>query len=361
MESRSPGRSLRRGFTLIELLVVIAIIAVLIALLLPAVQAAREAARRAQCVNNLKQLGLAIANYESSNNVYPMGGVVGVQTGVAVVGANCQSPTGGILFAFNDYIIAYLEQGNAYAAMNFQLTWQFAAQNTTFDTRIATFICPSDTTTGAEPPAGDVQFVQTSYAPCRGYNENIAYSYGTSANATNANRCGAVDGDGVFGSGISYSVASILDGTSNTIAVGETSRFAADNQAPAVGNNFNFGNVLNAWLGPGVPGWTGDARITGGAFTFPKINSLPSTGIGSSLSAQLALGSCGPSNSQAYYAATPACYNLGQWGFRSNHSGGANFLFCDGSVKFLKSTTNSLVVMALGSRNGGEVISSDSY
>ena len=77
------SRSLRRGFTLIELLVVIAIIAVLIALLLPAVQAAREAARRAQCVNNLKQVGLAIANYESSNTCYPMGDVIGIQGGIA--------------------------------------------------------------------------------------------------------------------------------------------------------------------------------------------------------------------------------------------------------------------------------------
>jgi prepilin-type N-terminal cleavage/methylation domain-containing protein/prepilin-type processing-associated H-X9-DG protein len=358
MESRSPCRSLRRGFTLIELLVVIAIIAVLIALLLPAVQAAREAARRAQCVNNLKQMGLAIANYESSNNVYPMGGVIGVQTGVAFVGPNCQSLTRGILFSFNDYILANLEQGNTYASINFQLTWQVADQDTAFDTKIATFICPSDSTS-MEAPTGDVQFVQTSYAPCRGYNENINWTYTTAANATNASRCGAVDGDGVFGSGISYSVASITDGTSNTIAIGETSRFAADNQA--AGNVLNFGNVMNVWQGPGVPGWIGDERVTGGAFTFPRINSPPSTGIGSSLSVQTALNSCQPLNSQAYYAATPACYNLGQWGFRSNHPGGANFLFCDGSVKFLKSTTNSLVVMALGSRNGGEVISSDSY
>jgi prepilin-type N-terminal cleavage/methylation domain-containing protein/prepilin-type processing-associated H-X9-DG protein len=356
MESR---RQSARGFTLIELLVVIAIIAVLIALLLPAVQAAREAARRAQCVNNLKQIGLAIANYESSNTVYPMGSVIGVQTAVAGQGANCQPGTGGIKFTFNDYIMAYLEQSNTYASMNFQLTWQYGAQNTAFDTRIATYICPSDTPF-TEEPAGFVQYVQTSYAPSRGFNENIAYSYGTSPTTTNANRCGAVDGDGVFGSGISYSIANITDGTSNTLAVGETSRFNADSLAGV--NPFNFGNVMNYWNGPLNPTpWPGDGRVTAGAFTFVKLNAPPSTGIGASPQAQTALGSCGPLNSQAYYAATPTCYNLGQWGFRSNHPGGANFLFCDGSVKFLKSTVNQLVLMGLGSRNLGEVISSDQY
>ena len=355
MESRRPTS---RGFTLIELLVVIAIIAVLIALLLPAVQAAREAARRAQCVNNLKQIGLAIANYESSNGCYPMGDVIGVQTSVAGQGANCQAGTMGINFTFNDYIIQYLEQGNAYGAMNFQLTWQYGAQNTTFDTRIATFICPSDTTF-TEEPAGYVQYVQTSYAPCRGYNENLSYGYGSSPTTTNAARCGAVDGDGVFGSGVAYKIAEITDGTSNTIAVGETSRFAGDNNTTGA-NPFNFGNVRVPsgyyWSGPGVVGWTGDARVTGGAFTFVKVNSPPNT-----VNASTALGSCGPLNTQAYYAATALCQNLGQWGFHSNHPGGCNFAFCDGSVKFLKGTTNSLVFMALGSRNRAEVVSADQY
>ncbi len=347
-----------RGFTLIELLVVIAIIAVLIALLLPAVQAAREAARRSQCVNNLKQIGLAVANYESSNTCLPMGSVRGVQTAVAGQGPNCQSATGGIKFTFNDYIMSFLEQGNTYASMNFQLTWQYGAQNTAFDTRVSTYICPSDQPF-TEEPSGFVQYVQTSYAPCRGFNENIAFSYGTTPTATNAARCGAVDGDGVYGSGVAFTIAAISDGTSNTIAVGETSRYIADSQAGV--NPFYFGNVLGSWLGPGVPGWVGDARPTGGAFTFVKINSPPATGIGASPQALTAINSCGPLNSQAYYASTAACQNLGQWGFRSNHPGGANFVFCDGSVKFLKSTTNSIVFMGLGSRNLGEVISSDQY
>ena len=85
---------------------------------------------------------------------------------------------------------------------------------------------------------------RSSYAPCRGGTENIYYSWGTSATAPNANRCGAIDSEGVFGTGVAYTLAAIEDGTSNTIACGEVSRFAQDN---TVSSPFNFGNVEGAW------------------------------------------------------------------------------------------------------------------
>src|SRR5215467_7753982 len=108
------GRASRRGFTLIELLVVIAIIAVLIALLLPAVQAAREAARRSQCVNNLKQIGLALHNYHQTNDKFPPGGV-------------CTQSNAGCVNQWNGHsvvgmMLPFMEQQAVYSTINFSLT-----------------------------------------------------------------------------------------------------------------------------------------------------------------------------------------------------------------------------------------------
>src|SRR3954467_13166604 len=135
--------SIRQGFTLIELLVVIAIIAVLISLLLPAVQSAREAARRAQCINNLKQIGLAVANYESSISMFPPGGITYKQDPV-----NCAISQR--LFTFLDFILAYMEQQPVYNAINFSfpaggttengLPHGGATNHTAFVTRIPSFV-----------------------------------------------------------------------------------------------------------------------------------------------------------------------------------------------------------------------------
>ena len=124
----------RRGFTLIELLVVIAIIAVLIALLLPAVQSAREAARRAQCTNNLKQLGLAVHNYMDGNGVMPMGGYF-----------NDKSPTLPWMHGALVGILPYIEQTNLYNAFNSSLRYyQYAENDTAMAAKISGFWCPSD-------------------------------------------------------------------------------------------------------------------------------------------------------------------------------------------------------------------------
>jgi prepilin-type N-terminal cleavage/methylation domain-containing protein len=137
----------RRGFTLIELLVVIAIIAVLIALLLPAVQAAREAARRIQCTNNLKQLGLAFANYESANNCYPSADIFGTNNGLCTgfgFGDNCQNTPWFVL------MLPFIEQGSLYNAFNASIGVEgpgfqgYYANSTVETTTIASFQCPSD-------------------------------------------------------------------------------------------------------------------------------------------------------------------------------------------------------------------------
>ena len=145
MVASSNSSSSRRGFTLIELLVVIAIIAVLIALLLPAVQSAREAARRAQCTNNLKQLGLAFANYEATNGVFPLGAVTGV-TNAANSGWGNQLNNNGVSWVA--LTLPFFEQNNLFNSINFQvaITNNLAQPDfaTAWYTKINTLQCPSD-------------------------------------------------------------------------------------------------------------------------------------------------------------------------------------------------------------------------
>src|SRR5205823_4972597 len=149
----------RRGFTLIELLVVIAIIAVLIALLLPAVQAAREAARRSQCVNNLKQLSLAVMNYENNNGALPPTATFGKPS-------NGLSPD----FSMKARLLPFIEQNAAYGALNFS-AWFNSAQNFTVRVMtITTFLCPSD---GNNPSASLTVGTQTGTPASTSYPNNI--------------------------------------------------------------------------------------------------------------------------------------------------------------------------------------------
>ncbi len=200
----------RPGFTLIELLVVIAIIGVLIALLLPAVQAAREAARRSQCTNNLKQIGLALHNYHASWNSFPVGFLYAYQ------GILPNSSASQYRWSALAQMAPYLEQANLFNAINFDfpiahmpttggaLFWPYFEANTTaMATQVAMFLCPSD---GAPPPA--VGTGPTSYAFCAGDGSN-------GGDATNA--------DGTFILGPSLSIASVIDGTSQTAAASEQS------------------------------------------------------------------------------------------------------------------------------------------
>jgi prepilin-type N-terminal cleavage/methylation domain-containing protein/prepilin-type processing-associated H-X9-DG protein len=346
----SPGSSgLDRGFTLIELLVVIAIIAVLIALLLPAVQSAREAARRAQCVNNLKQIGLAVYNYESANGSYPMGNI----TRSWFDDPNC----GGVYYGHTamSYILPFVEQASQWNAINYSLPYNRFAQTTAFYNKVSTYICPDDGTPVTLPPQF-IAIAQTSYAPVRGIRENIAWVQ-SPQNASN--RCGANDSEGLFGANIAYRVADVTDGTSSTMMFGETSRFKEEENNAS---NFSFWNVAGDWAGPpwtaAAPAWPGDVRITGGAFVVPVLNSPPVTNGGNACQVNVA---APHSLNWALPANNPPCLYLGQWGFRSRHPGGANYSFADGSVKFIKDSINYLIYRSLGTRNVGEVISSDGY
>ncbi len=231
----------KRGFTLIELLVVIAIIAVLIALLLPAVQSAREAARRAQCTNNLKQIGLAMHNYHTANGTFPQGISVDIQ---GSNGANGQDYANWNSWSAQAEMLGYLEQMPLYNAANWN--WgpypvnQFTAiNNTVANTVISAFLCPSD------PNAGSGQNGDVSYG---GNINDYAASFGTDttggnyswgANGGQYNNQGILGCVGMFGWGVAYGIQHCTDGSSNTIAYAEW--LVGDGKGPA-GSHYR-GNI----------------------------------------------------------------------------------------------------------------------
>jgi prepilin-type N-terminal cleavage/methylation domain-containing protein/prepilin-type processing-associated H-X9-DG protein len=360
--SATTGSSDRRGFTLIELLVVIAIIAVLISLLLPAVQSAREAARRAQCVNNLKQLGLALANYESANGAHPM----------AYPATRIGGATGGTWGSWSpqSLMLPYMEQTAVYAAINFQLLNQgdasnyvgYLANTTAVCVRISPFLCPS----ASIYPGGAMYGTYSS--PTNNYFASVGSSTQWQGRAGNPP-------NGVFNyNGLASSSRDIRDGTSNTIAFSEWR--TGDNSdtklsvpqdvieigasylgatADTASNNMPFGSAA-------LPGWLANCA------------QLARTARGRSFIAQRwDVGMFGRSLGNTLLAPNPPypnCNNTtgngdfdnqGMFGMSSYHSGGANVAMCDGSVRFLKSTTALPTVWALGSKDGGEVISADSY
>jgi prepilin-type N-terminal cleavage/methylation domain-containing protein/prepilin-type processing-associated H-X9-DG protein len=354
-----------QGFTLIELLVVIAIIAVLIALLLPAVQSAREAARRAQCVNNLKQLALAVMNYESSNGCFPP----------VELDCYCETP-GAAPHNGPSWLVAIcpqMEQSAIYNSYNFSIVWRSYPNITVTSTQIASLICPSETVPDRTPLfAGEygaapipvpatAPFLQahTTYAGCSG----IYYSDYRSATGLNdpcyatwaATEKGVIVGDNKI------TIASITDGLSNTFMVGETAiGTLTTNPASFINQQQSRWWQIGFWYSGEF-----DCEYPMNAYKVLNVSNFP-----------------------------PGIVTPGDWtsaeGATSFHPGGCNFAFCDGSVKFIKQTIASWspynpstgdpyftygatcgenyigtvperVYQMLATRNSGEVISSDSY
>ena len=358
---------------------VIAIISVLIALLLPAVQSAREAARRAQCTNNLKQIGLAFANYESANQVCPLGAMTAVNS-AANSGWDAQTGNNGVSWVA--LTIPYLEQNNVYNSINFQIhILDGLAQPdfaTAWYTRLGVLTCPSDgdqsgfradansgagglgqygVTAAPLPPDGSgarmvpvsnylVSFgdnyciggltpgvtfpTETPYTlwpnppgyPRIGWPGYQGTFADINANLPPTGAPGSLRGMFDVATNQVVNVASIIDGTSNTIAAGESlPAQRADN---------------NVWQ------FSANANGTTVPINYPTpLNCDTAGGFGTSNWA-----------SRCSYANT---------GFKCKHPGGANFLFADGSVHFLKQSIAMITYCALGSRNGGEVVSSDAF
>jgi len=372
-EFRRPAA--QRGFTLIELLVVIAIIAVLIALLLPAVQSAREAARRIQCTNNLKQLGLAAHNYHDSNLVFPRGTFYAKPE-------NCGRYKQGASWLIS--LLPYIEGTTLTNAYNYSLFPPGPSNSTVIATGLGSIWCPSDgqvtnavsTTTpnaslgscvgvaGPVSPAWKIQ--HSSYAasagpyPVRptGPPDDPA-GFGTSDPAYSSV---VSQGLGVIHFGSLVPIGGISDGTSNTLLFSEKNYSKIDAANQIVWFQWFSGAYSDTGftsLYPINPNRVFNPYAT---LLVPPAEDLIIPGGGNSTTASA-------------------------W---SNHPGGANFAFCDGSVKFLKDTINSWTInpstglppgltlnangtvatpstvpfgtyQALSTRATGEVISSDAY
>jgi prepilin-type N-terminal cleavage/methylation domain-containing protein/prepilin-type processing-associated H-X9-DG protein len=356
----------RRGFTLIELLVVIAIIAVLIALLLPAVQAAREAARRTQCVNNLKQFGLAMHNYHTTNDTFPMGASLCVYNYGG--GSPCTTWNN---WSAHAMMLNYLEQSPIYNAANFQVEGRgsdnaSAMNATAYNAKISVFLCPSDTNAGRVND--NCYFGSVGPTTNAGSDVPPRPTNPTCPNFTSPT-------SGVFGFRLAYGLRDITDGSSNTIAFSE-GQTGAITQGVITGNMIMgaglSGNAyfLNANTNPTLV--LNDLQTCNNQYVQSNAGNISvghghDWGIGG-MGATLFNTIVPPSSNQYKWSACRTDCGGGCDGASmdysnaaSYHSGGANALLADGSVKFLKSSIALSVYWGLGTRNGGEVIGSDAY
>ena len=307
------GTILRRAFTLIELLVVIAIIAVLVALLLPAVQQAREAARRAQCKNNLKQIGLAMHNYHDAHGLLPPG-YIDLRRGASTVAVHA----GHGHWTWSAMILPYMELGTLYDALNIgpNTPWQaMAANRSAMQSVQPAFVCPSD---AGAPSVHTIQGMgMGTGADYRGFpitNYVVANSLATArARKATDPRNGSTGAVGAFYWDSNISFANIIDGTSNTILVGE--------RAYQFGSDVRGAGTLLA------------VRDRNGNGPLAHDNNGSTSGFPAGFAYDEGWGTaCGTS---VRYINHPTASGTENQGFSSHHTGGAHFLLADGSARFI--------------------------
>jgi prepilin-type N-terminal cleavage/methylation domain-containing protein/prepilin-type processing-associated H-X9-DG protein len=381
----------RRGFTLIELLVVIAIIAVLIALLLPAVQAAREAARRAQCTNNLKQIGLALANYESANNCIPPSSTWLITTIPGVCGSwgfgnGCQNTPWFVM------MLPYIEQGPLYNSWNATIGAEgplapipflgFVVNSTVSTSRIASWQCPSDTQNGfaiailaalAGQTGPNWILTKGNYGVNWG---NADYGQGRAGSTFFVPKPSplylqspfGINGTGTGPQLVRY--ASVTDGLSNTHFLSELLQGANDDLRGLIwGDNPGAGSYMTRFTPNGYQDYVPlllpwSAAISAANLVGNNMDNLPT--FGASAPGQSPANSAGGSLCDSQPAQGLACYSQGAQGgeftgARSRHPSGVNAVFGDGSVHFIKNSISPLTWIQLGSISSGEVISADAY
>ena len=372
----------RRGFTLIELLVVIAIIGVLIALLLPAVQAAREAARRAQCSNNLKQIGLGLHNYHSALNIWPMG------TTSACRNNDCgtfpgTNGEGWGHFSAHSMLLPYMENQPLFNSINFSLNPVESGINVNMTgvfSIVTTFLCPSDGNSGKVAPINQgnpnqdgTQQRSNDYYASIGTSTHAGFGSTNSGGNPNPGGNGATTGCFAFG-GICYGLRDITDGSSQTIAFSEGIAGRASDQSLRPGNGIQgVGGMSSGQFFDANTNMT--AVITGlqaCQSTYQSSNNSESQKKG----CYWAVGDTGetlfntivPPNSTQYTfsGCRSGCNNCHFDGSEiinatSFHGSGVNCLMGDGSTRFIRSSITMKVWWNLGTKDGGEVLDQGSY
>ncbi|MCR4411933.1 MAG: DUF1559 domain-containing protein [Thermoguttaceae bacterium] len=318
----SPRGPRRRGFTLVELLVVIAIIGILIALLLPAVQAAREAARRSQCVNNMKQIGLALHNYHDKQLMFPPNIILGAPN-------KEQSQNGGVLPRAHHHtwlalILPELEQKPLYDQINFRLR---AWGQPHVAVSIPVLRCPSDS--GFSDPSECHNIAWTAYAGSEGYHWWPTAVIQNSAWGINQ----AGDFSGLFTHGRFFKMSSITDGTSNTVVVAETNSYAY------------YGGPFNT-TGTGKPRISRGDAVFRPAFLGCSHGGYPTDEGGTPRFSDV--DDSGPKRAWTWFRAAPHTFSpsyICAWGINTEwpgasglHPGGINALLGDGSVRFINQT-----------------------